>query len=579
MRLVIREYLGMLRESKEFDQLIPDLLLSRDIVPLSKPQIGVRQAGVDIAAVGNDDTGKSTLWLFVLKRGDIGRREWDSQSQSVRQSLDEAREVYLRNHVDPQYLSLPVRIVVVTTGDRKQEIEQNWIGYVGLHEEKGRIEYDFWNGDQVSAQIERHLFNEYVLPAEARSELRRTLALVGEPDYDMQHFHKLLDLLLQWEPDDVQKASKAEKRILRALTTINLALAIVCKWADIEGNLRNAVLASERTLLWTWDALRKHELTDNENMRPSYVRLLVVYLSVTADYFNKLQPYFHTQDGIARYHSESALLREQIFEQIGLVASIGLSHLSWALTNGNEEHFRSAQFVSESLEALIKNHKCSGSPCYDGQVIDITLALLFFCCTDQAGFASEWIRELVGRIVYGFRVGRWFPISTDSFDDLVQLEINPSEVDLPKLQETSWMVATIAQWVALLGDDNAYKALLKLREDKLKEMCPQLWYPDESTDSFRYHGPAHHEAGITEAPLVLPATIEEMRANMSKMRAESPISKPVLSSAVRAGLPFLDLIAARHFRTPIDPGLWQQMNVNVNLGRDADATIEDQVPE
>lgn len=52
MKLIIREYLSLLKESKELDWLIPDLLLSMGIEPFSYPQIGVRQYGVDVAAVG-----------------------------------------------------------------------------------------------------------------------------------------------------------------------------------------------------------------------------------------------------------------------------------------------------------------------------------------------------------------------------------------------------------------------------------------------------------------------------------------------------------------------------------------------
>ena len=61
MRLVLLEHLRMLRESGEFDALFPDLLLAMKIVPISKPQIGVRQAGVDIAAVGKDDSGAKDI--------------------------------------------------------------------------------------------------------------------------------------------------------------------------------------------------------------------------------------------------------------------------------------------------------------------------------------------------------------------------------------------------------------------------------------------------------------------------------------------------------------------------------------
>ncbi len=75
MRIILREYLGMLRESGEFDALMPDLLREMQFVPLSAPQRGVRQAGVDLAALGDDDQGRRSLWLFVLKRGDLGRKD------------------------------------------------------------------------------------------------------------------------------------------------------------------------------------------------------------------------------------------------------------------------------------------------------------------------------------------------------------------------------------------------------------------------------------------------------------------------------------------------------------------------
>ena len=44
----------MLKESGELDQLLADLLLCMEIEPISRAQVGVRQYGVDIAAVGPD---------------------------------------------------------------------------------------------------------------------------------------------------------------------------------------------------------------------------------------------------------------------------------------------------------------------------------------------------------------------------------------------------------------------------------------------------------------------------------------------------------------------------------------------
>lgn len=78
MRLVIREYLRMLKESGELDEFLPELLLKMGFILTSKAQKGVRQGGVDIAAVGKDITGQDTLLLLVVKCGNITRSNWDN---------------------------------------------------------------------------------------------------------------------------------------------------------------------------------------------------------------------------------------------------------------------------------------------------------------------------------------------------------------------------------------------------------------------------------------------------------------------------------------------------------------------
>lgn len=558
MRLVIREYLGMLKESREFDALLPDLLLAMNIVPLSKPQVGVRQAGVDIAAVGNDDAGQRTLWLFVLKRGDLGRRDWDTGSQSVRQSLDEVKDVYLRNHVAPEHEGLPVRVIVATTGDLKQDFEQNRAGYALANTGGGR-KYEFWNGDRVATLLEQHLFNEYVLPPTARAQLRRALALIGDPDYDLEHYFALLKTILDWDSAEYIGDAKIERECLRALVTMSLALSIVCRWSGEEGNLRSAVTACERTLLWTWDTIRSKNLIRSQSILEGYTRLVDLYLITTVEYFNKVQSHLHTKDALTKYHQEAALLTERVFEEIGRAASIGLSHLLWGVATKDEQRVKGADAVADTLRAFLETHRCSGSPCYDGQVIDVSLGMLLLLLTGRVECAKTWLRELTGRLTFGFRTGRWFPISTDFFDDLAAFEVDRDDVDIAKLKEMSWMIPTVAQWAAALGEDQAYTHLVGLRSDALKDTCFQLWYPDQKTDEIMFRGPAHFESGIAEAPVELPPTADEMRAHIKKISTESPVKEPIESSASRAGLPWLDFIASRHFRTPMSPTFWQTL--------------------
>ena len=110
MKIIIQQYLSTLKESKELDAILPDLLLSMNFQPITKPQIGVRQHGVDLAAIGKDpEKNIQKLFLFVIKCGDIGRNEWDSNKQSVRQTLNEIQDSYIPHFIPTKYKDLPRR--------------------------------------------------------------------------------------------------------------------------------------------------------------------------------------------------------------------------------------------------------------------------------------------------------------------------------------------------------------------------------------------------------------------------------------------------------------------------------------
>lgn len=74
MKLVFRQYLASLRERRELDAVLPDLLSELGYTVLSRPSIGTRQYGVDVAALSPaDEAGKQQLYLFSIKQGDLMR--------------------------------------------------------------------------------------------------------------------------------------------------------------------------------------------------------------------------------------------------------------------------------------------------------------------------------------------------------------------------------------------------------------------------------------------------------------------------------------------------------------------------
>src|SRR5438034_5556510 len=96
MKLIIREYLGSLRERGELDAILPDLLSQLGLNVYSRPSRGTRQDGVDVAAVGRLDDGPEKVYLFSIKPGDLTRKDWDGDAvQALRPSLNEILDAYI----------------------------------------------------------------------------------------------------------------------------------------------------------------------------------------------------------------------------------------------------------------------------------------------------------------------------------------------------------------------------------------------------------------------------------------------------------------------------------------------------
>lgn len=552
MRLLIKDYLSMLKESGELDKLLPELLLAMKYKPISKAQVGVNQYGVDLAAV-RKIKGAETLYLFVLKRGDLGRKDWQDGVNSIRSTLEQIEDVYLNSHISPEHKGVRKVIVLVTTGDMKQELDIYWNGYKNSKTVKNKMEFDFWGGDQLSIFLEDYLFSEHLLPEKDKSNFRKALALIGENEYDLSHFYELLESLL-FQPTD-------EKKLVRSFRTINLALNIIFRWAESENNLNNAVKASERVVLWGWEAVRRNHLGKSKKVHQGYGDLFLSYLLVHQAYFKKLYPYLLEQDALSIYSSDNVLIVESLYEQLGILALVGLMQFSLKDLNYPIAPSHGAEFVCDALMKFIDNNPSISSPCYDEHGIEITLALLLLKSTNQHSYARGWLAELISRLTYTYGSGRNFPVGNDSFEDLIEFNFDPSEGAKAKLQQISTLVPILTQWSAVFNNHNSYAFFLSHKKS-FEKTTLQLWYPDEQTDSLIYYGPAHYESGTNEAPITLHANLHDLKKHIELVLSTNHFVDPTVFSHHSSGVPLLDLIASRHFRTPISPQYWQKLILN-----------------
>ena len=559
MRLILSQFLRTLRERDEFDRLLPDLLVAMGYVPLAKPQTGVRQFGVDLAAVGKSPVdGVEELLLFVIKRGDIGRRDWDNgEPTSVRPSINEALDFYLTKLIAPEHASLRKTIVLATTGDIKQDIDSVWSAFKDFN--AARANFDFWGADRVSDLIERHMLDEHLFADEDRSDLRRALALVGDGEYDFLDLNRLLLRQLGLKPDGSLSTPAVDARTLRkTVRRMHLASQICARWAQSEGNTRQALWVSERALLWTWHRIQLFEAKERAQFYADVAELWHSYTAAAARYVEVMQPHVHVRDGMGGYSSEGAEFAIVLFEHIGLHAAIGLAcqleaprdEESAKVTRANVE------VIADGLCALLTNNPASASPRLDRHAIDICLALLFLVNAGRVEQVKAWLAEIANRLDYCFRVASRFPVSTDSLEDLVALEVSPrDDTRHEELMRTSWCLATVAAWCAMLGLDDHYGQLSRGVTTSYAKVCAQLWHPTIGWTERWYFGGAL-DLGDSEAPYALPVNVEEMRQRITDFVKRPEYDWIAASPSRGLGLFGLDFVACRHFRIPVPASAW-----------------------
>jgi hypothetical protein len=564
MRLVLREYLSMVKESGELDVMVPDLLAAMGLDPLSRPATGPRQFGVDVPAVGQDasDGNRVKLFLFTIKRGNITRAVWNTGLQAVRPSLDEILDVYLQTHVRPEHVALPKKIVLVTGGELGQDVEPDWTAYIRANRTRypqyGEVEFDFWGGDALSGLMDRYLFDEYLFPERAQKRLRKTIALADQNEDDPRQFYEFVRELLLDRGIRIDNTSGARREREKVFTLLELSLHIVFRWCEEAGNIRPAMLAAERTVLMSWKWIVDSNLTDCAITVGRFSRLLRLHRDIGGAFSEKLRAHSTIQDSLFGYGGDQVEYPTRTFEVIGLVALATIGHVYSSVradnTSDAEQLYSRAQDLSEILEGLIRNNPGALTPRFDSHVIDVGLGLLATTLAGSAGFPMWWIEALSTRIVLATRMGRSYPVSTDSYEDLVELWEGTGK---PKetLLNLSTLIPIIAEWMAVYAMKDAYQDFSRAIREDLPHTNFQMWFPDASTEEVLYTENAGYSSGATLSSIELPQSLESMQERITRIaEARSPWDE---LSCLRHERTELALVASRHFRMPLIPALWQ----------------------
>jgi hypothetical protein len=548
IRLLLEEYLSLMKEAGELDVFLPVLLTAMGHDVVFKAQSGVRQYGVDIVTRGPGEKGEKRLFLWIVKCGDIGRRTWAVGNQSIRNSIQEVGDVYLETHVSPQDAKLPATMVVLTNGAIQQEVALEMTTYFKKWVRQNRVKAEAVVGSTLATWTEKYLLNEYALPAAHRSLFRKALATVETSEVSYQHSRELVVGLMSAAQLSGRSARARRKKLLSALRAVATFNTVLHLWARDARNLATPYLVAEFSVLHTWSRLHDSPLLEDAAVGSDLHRLVSHYLGVCEFYHREIDPYYRVQSAIATRSNESAIIAVKVFDEMG---RLGLAACTLFLIEREiiyspmRQH--ASQFV-DRIEALLKTHSVSGSPCFDGHSTDISLAILALVADGRIEVATNWLNTLIDRLGFAKRSKKYAPIQTDSFEDLIAIRHDSVE-HVDEFTKISTLVPVFGLWCCVLDAKEGFALLSKVVAPLFAGATFNLWSPDAKYEAILSDEVALRASGFAECFLTMPETADQLTALLEPRLREVPEIEGFKFSKHRWH--WIPLMVARHTRTQI----------------------------
>ncbi|MGJ8551005.1 hypothetical protein [Winogradskyella wichelsiae] len=550
MRFLLSEYINLLKEDKELDTLLTDLLVGMKFTTISKPMKG-RQFGVDISAVGIDpEDGIKKVFLLAVKQGNLTRTTWDGNVNAIRSTLNQIKDTYIPISLTTNLKKLPIKIIVSTNGVRNQNVLSDWTQYVEQNT-TDTIEYDFWGTGEISAMLDDYLINEKLFPQEYQSLLRKSLVFLELPDYDLQHFYALIQQILEKQP-------KQKRHILKKLRLVRLCLNILYKWSQDNNNLKPSIYASERSLLFTWHFIQEGNHLEKSYVREEFYKIHSLKRTIGVNYFNKVVEHYKVEHSIYKYSRNSLEYSLNVWEEIGIIAIIGLTEIQEFRIHyreGNEEqaqtYYQSALSISNGLCLFIQNNPPSKYPEYDVHSIEIALALNLMNFTRNFDPAKKWISEMTLGFNNNYKLNKFFPLFRKSYEKLVDIHNGEEECDV----QSSMIIPILAEYALVFNDEDLYKFVRKISMELFTDLNLQIWFPLKEMENKICIQDYSHGEGTTKHSVTLYEDAEEYKKEMVSEMELFGLEKDF--KIFKHSFDIVAHVASRHYKSQPFPLTWR----------------------
>lgn len=588
--IIVREYLESLKEDKELDYIFPILLEVMDFKIITKPTEtkGYQQYGKDVVAIGVDDDGIKKRFYFEIKGGSdrhITTTNYKGDD-GIRESIIEAKDRPFIHSSDPQFNTLPVKIVLVHNGIIKEGVRETLESFIKKEfpaidkQLTSRIprsikkwftknvpvafyEFERWDIYKLTELFANKLFNEYLLTdEEAIQHFKKVLVLFNTPRNNNSDFKILIDRIFK-RAGEYKDLGKRERLLLSE--TLKLISFIVHSYGKEAGNLEPARRCLDYAVLAYWKWILENQIEKDREAIGNFKRYLATYRRLLDDYFAKTLPVAQLKKGLwspqgGRYEQAGYPMRAMAY-----IASL-VCYFDF-INDLPSEGDMPVEEQLNTLNRIILNNDATYRPLLDNHSIPLVLAINFLMKHGRTPDAITLLRNAWAAIVLGYRAFKRLPDGRNRIESVIQLMVT-NKKNIYYEDKTSHLLAIMLEYLAVLNlkDDYDDKISVFLKEINI-DLAVFVPFSDTVLAALKeitadqielalFDHTVNEEGYQSEVNYF--GTFDEL-----KKRTASKNEFTYTYRTNEAGFGFLLPLAHVYYETPLFPDFWR-LKINVN---------------
>ena len=350
-----------------------------------------------------------------------------------------------------------------------------------------------------------------------------------------------------------------KKEILKILRIVRVCFSVIHKWSKDAQNLKQSIIASERTLLLTWNWIWENDLLKNNYVLDEFYNIHSLKITIGREYFLKIREHLYVKHSLFKYSRNQLEYSLTIWEQMGILSSIALTEIAEGqmhLITDNKDYtnicFSNANEYVIGLKFLIANNPPTKYPEYDEHLIEISLALILLYKAKEFEFAKIWIGNLITGFNDCYKLKRFIPLFRTDYEELANIHLGNS-ISEP---HSSMLLPLLAEWAVILNEPGLYDLVKKMISENYPEIDLQIWFPESTSEDFLYTTNMSRKSGHAKCSIELYDDVEKYKKEM--LEEKTLFCEEKEFSIFSQYFYYLGYLSSRHYRSNLLPLFWRE---------------------